>query len=355
MRNIVRIAEDSELAQYEDGTIIHVGLATGHNNGVDHDGFDHAAEYEMRKERGEFPFRNEGIRVHATKEHYRSEALVKAHWRSNAEDIERVLNDPESKYHKIAKAACVDLLGEGMFASIIKGSMPKFEYGGCKPELQIKSRDRSFYADVGVWDHRFPDTPMAFEISYKSPQTKERIKALADVGVIVYEIGIYNETLDAAKKGVIVNHSFYRKLMLQKRFRRIGVANGKSLLESRYVEVERRMREARMREEMQRAAEVRQSHVRIVQVQSSRQDVDAIDAARRARDMALQAKLGEDQRMPAYQVADRIKSEMADMDISVVRRFLGENSQRIEALRKREPALAIQVENLVKYMQITSR
>jgi hypothetical protein len=354
MRNIVRIAEDSELAQYEDGTIIHVGLATGHNNGVDYDGFDHAAEYEMRKERGEFPFRNEGIRVHATKEHYRSEALVKAHWRSNAEDIERVLNDPESKYHKIAKAACVDLLGEGMFASMIKGSMPKFEFGGCKPELHIKSGDRSFYADVGVWDHRFPDTPMAFEISYKSPQTKERIKALADAGVIVYEIGIYNETLDAAKKGVIVNHSFYRKLMLQKRFRRIGVANGKSLLESRYVEVEKRMREARMREEMQRAAEFKRSHVRVILGQKSHL-VQLREEALRAREMALQAKLDEDQRMPAYKVADRIKGEMADMDISVVRRFLGENSQRIEALRKREPAMAIQVENFVKYMQITSR
>ena len=38
MKNRERIAECSELAEYPDGTLVHVGMVTGHNDGIDEDG-----------------------------------------------------------------------------------------------------------------------------------------------------------------------------------------------------------------------------------------------------------------------------------------------------------------------------
>jgi len=251
MKNRKRIAECSELAEYQDGTLVHVGMVTGHNDGIDEDGFDHRKYFEAQKERGLYPQRIDGLRVTAVREHVSNGRDVKTHWRAFTEDLERILNDPESEYHKMAKEACLGLLRERKFNDIVKTKIPQFKFGGCQAELLINAGDRQFFADVGVWDHRSRNIPIAMEISYTSPQTKERISALSQSGTHVYNFDILERTRGQLKAGNEVNVQFYRELMLKKKFTFQEVTEVNTPLQAFYIGVA----ELKKAEEQRRAIE----------------------------------------------------------------------------------------------------
>jgi len=254
MKNKERIAECNELAEYPDGTLVHVGLATGHNDGIDEDGFNHRDYFEAQKERGLYPQRIDGIRVTAVQEHVNSGRDVKTHWRAFAEDLDRILNDPESEYHKMAKEACLGLLIERRFNDIVNKKIPEFEFGKCQAELLINADGRQFFADVGVWDHRSRNTPIAMEISYTSPQTRERISALSQSGTHVYNFNILERTRNQLKSGSNVSVKFYRELMLEKKFTFQLNTEVKTPLQAFYIGVAELKRAEEQRRAIERAA-----------------------------------------------------------------------------------------------------
>ena len=254
MKNKERIAECNELAEYPDGTLVHVGLATGHNDGIDEDGFNHRDYFEAQKERGLYPQRIDGIRVTAVQEHVNSGRDVKTHWRAFAEDLDRILNDPESEYHKMAKEACLGLLIERRFNDIVNKKIPEFEFGKCQAELLINADGRQFFADVGVWDHRSRNTPIAMEISYTSPQTRERISALSQSGTHVYNFNILERTRNQLKGGSNVSVKFYRELMLEKKFTLQLNTEVKTPLQAFYIGVAELKRAEEQRRAIERAA-----------------------------------------------------------------------------------------------------
>lgn len=256
MNNETRIAKEIELAQYPDGTLVHVGLVTGHNDGIDETGFDHKAFFEAQKANKVYPHRIEGIRVKAVRQHINDGKQVKPHWSAFAEDIERVLNDPESKYHKMAKDACIALLLEGNFNQIVKTPIPMLQFGGCQAELPIMAGGQQHYADVGLWDERFPQMPIAMEITYTSKQTKERILRLSQAGVHVYEFNILDRTRDALKCGVVVDVDFYRSQMMSNRFRLKSDTEVVNLLDAEYIRVAELIAEQKRKMAMDRAVEI---------------------------------------------------------------------------------------------------
>lgn len=256
MNNETRIAKDIELAQYPDGTLVHVGLVTGHNDGIDETGFDHKAFFEDQKANKVYPHRIEGIRVKAVRQHINDGKQVKPHWSAFAEDIERVLNDPESKYHKMAKDACIALLLEGKFNQIVKTPIPMLQFGGCQAELPIMAGGQQHYADVGLWDERFPQMPIAMEITYTSKQTKERILRLSQAGIHVYEFNILDRTRDALKCGVVVDVDFYRSQMMSNRFRLKSDTEVVNLLDAEYIRVAELIAEQKRKMAMDRAVEI---------------------------------------------------------------------------------------------------
>jgi hypothetical protein len=251
-----RIAKSDEFAAYEDGTFIHVGLARGHNGGIDEKGFNHQEVFEARKASGVYPYQIEGIRVTAVSEHTKNGTTIKPYWRGIAEDVERIINDPESNFHKMAKEACVGLLKEGKFNAIVKRPLQQFEFGGCALELPISADGRHHFADIGVWDHRFPDDPIAMEITYRSPQTKERIMRLSEAGVHVYDFNILDRTRNALREGRKVDIDFYRRLMLDKKFELKSGKESKLKLDALYLHVAMLKEQEERKLAMQKAAEL---------------------------------------------------------------------------------------------------
>ena len=258
MKNEERIAKESELAEYPDGTMVHVGLVTGHNDGVDEDGFDHRAFYQAQKDQGIYPQRIKGIRVNAVREHVNAGKNIKPYWSMIPEDVERIIKDPESIYHKMAKEACIGLLRERKFNDIVKTKIPQFEFGGCQAELPIMAAGYQHFADVGVWDHRFPKNPIAMEVTYTSRQTKERILRLTQAGIHVYNFDITQRTRNELREGREPSVKFYRDAMLKSKFSLKRDTECVLKLDAIYIEVARAKAEAERKRHMERAAAWRQ-------------------------------------------------------------------------------------------------
>lgn len=257
MKNEERIAKEVELAEYPCGTMVHVGLVTGHNDGIDESGFDHRAFFQEQKEKGIYPQRFAGIRVKAVREHVNAGKKVLPYWSMIPEDVERILNDPESVYHKMAKDACIGLLRERKFNDIVKTKLPLFEFGGCQAELPIAAAGHQHFADVGVWDHRFPNNPIAMEITYTSGQTKERILRLTQAGIHVYNFNIRDRTRDELREGREPSIKFYRDAMLKSKFSLRKDTESDLKLDAEYLNVARVKAEAERKREMDRAQERR--------------------------------------------------------------------------------------------------
>lgn len=253
----VRLAESKEFAVYEDGQFVHAGLVLGHNDGIDEQGFDHRALFQERKAQSVYPYRMQGVRVTAVKEHTNKGMIIKPYWRGMPEDVERIINDPESNFHKMAKQACIALLNEGKFNAIVSPQIRQFEFGGCAQELPIKAGEQQHFADVGVWDHRLPNNPIAMEVTYKSQQTKDRILRLSQAGVHVYNINILDRTREALRKGKIVNVDFYRQMMLAKKFQLKADTESTLALNALYIQVAMLKEQEERKLAMRKAAEIR--------------------------------------------------------------------------------------------------
>lgn len=242
-----RIAQRHELAYYADGTIVHVGLCVGMNGGIDGSGFNHKAEYERRRAQGEYPTRFNGIRMSAVTEHMRNNARVMAHWRAVTEDVQRVMNDPESDFHKMAKQACCELVHTGFFHDMTKKNLRSFRPDGAIIEMPITTNGVTYYADVGVWDNRFKQYPIAMEITYSSGQGSKRVADLIEAGIKVYEINIYQQTLNALKNGDKVDKDFYRTLMLYRGFRELSGVQHLPALDVEIIKLDDLLDEERLR------------------------------------------------------------------------------------------------------------
>lgn len=266
MENEKRIASAPELAVYPDGTMVHVGLVTGHNDGIDESGFDHRKLFDDYKKQGLYPHRISGIRVMAVKEAHFDGAKRKPHWRAFAEDVERIINDPESKYHKMAKEACISLLEERRFNDIVDDKIPEFEFGGCQAELPITADGKQHFADVGVWDHRQKDSPIAMEITYTSGQTKERILRLSQSGIYVYNFNILHRTRDQLTRGKDVDVKFYRDVMLRKKFSLKGDVDAVRPLKAFYLHVARLKEQEERRAAFEHIAMIRERKERLAMI-----------------------------------------------------------------------------------------
>lgn len=241
-----RIAQEHDLAYYVDGTIVHVGLCVGMNKGVDGNGFDHRAEYERRKDQGEYPTRFNDIRMSAVTEHMRNNARVVAHWRALAEDVQRVMHNHETDFHRMAKEACLELVQLGHFQELTRYNMRKFHVGDAQIEHPITAGDTTYYADVGVWDNRFPQFPIAMEITFTSGQSDKRLNDMIKAGVKVYEANIYNHTLQAAKDGVKIDHQFYKDYLMRRGFREQSSKDRRTLLDVEIIRLEQLLKRQQM-------------------------------------------------------------------------------------------------------------
>lgn len=247
----VKVAVVSEIARYDDGKTVHCALARGHNNGIDEHGVNHQELFEDRRDKGELPFITKGIQVTPVVGHVRDGVSIPSHWRSKAEDIEKFIlgggeAGGEGEAHRLAKQACLNLIEQGKIRSIIRGELPSgFHLGGQAPEVSIKVDDDIYFADVGAWDARFPDTPVVFEITNTSGQKAKRLKAMSDVGIRVYEIVIGPKVRSAARNGVEINVGFFESMMLKSKFRlRNGVSTDCAL--TRYIRIKEAEQEALM-------------------------------------------------------------------------------------------------------------
>lgn len=239
MANGIRIADTSEIAFYRDGTTLHVGLVTGHNNGTDEAGRNHKNEYDARRAAGEHPHQHYAdVAMHPVTSYTREDgAIVKAHWRTNAGDVDRLVISAESDFHKMAKQACYELLRDGKFNQMVKTGIKHFVFGSCAQEHPVRIGKDIFYADVGVWDLRFPGDPIAFEITYTSANSARKIDAFRENDTVLYSIKIYEATREEIKNGNLIDVQFYKDMMLRKRFHRLGVPN-KSRLEVEYIRIQ---------------------------------------------------------------------------------------------------------------------
>ena len=239
MANGIRIADTSEIAFYRDGTTLHVGLVTGHNNGTDEAGRNHKDEYDARRAAGEHPYQHYAdVAMHPVTSYTREDgAIVKAHWRTNAGDVDRLVISAESDFHKMAKQACYELLRDGKFNQMVRTGIKHFVFGSCAQEHPVRIGQDIFYADVGVWDLRFPGDPIAFEITYTSANSARKIDAFREGGTVLYNIKIYEATREEIKNGNLVDVQFYKDMMLRKRFHRLGEPN-KSSLEVEYIRIQ---------------------------------------------------------------------------------------------------------------------
>lgn len=250
-----RVANVSEIARYADGTTVHCGLAKGHNNGLHEDGSNHQYLYEQRLEKGELPFITQGIHVRPVVGHKRDGVDIPSYWRSEPGDIERFLEgtgNGEGEAHKLAKQACFELISEGKINRIVRGDLPKgFYLGGQKQELNVEVGEDTYFADVGVWDDRFPNAPIVFEVTNTSGQKAARLKAMSDVGIRVYEILIGSKVRTAAKNGIKVDVEFFRSMMLNSKFRlRNGASTDCAL--TQYIRVKEAEDAARERDRQAR-------------------------------------------------------------------------------------------------------
>jgi hypothetical protein len=252
-----RIAQEHDLAYYADGTIVHVGLCVGMNKGVDANGFDHRAEYEKRKDQGQYPTRFNGIRMSAVTEHMRNNARVVAHWRALAEDVQRVMHNHETDFHRMAKEACLELVQLGHFQELTRYNMRKFHVGNAQIEHPITAGDTTYYADVGVWDNRFPQFPIAMEITFTSGQSDKRLNDMIKAGVKVYEANIYNHTLQAAKDGVKIDHQFYKDYLMRRGFREQSSKDRRTLLDVEIIRLDELLRQKKLQREMEIASKAR--------------------------------------------------------------------------------------------------
>ena len=239
MANGIRIADTSEIAFYRDGTTLHVGLVTGHNNGTDEAGRNHKDEYDARRAAGEHPYQHYAdVAMHPVKSYTREDgAIVKAHWRTNAGDVDRLVVSAESDFHKMAKQACYELLRDGKFNQMVKTGVKHFVFGSCAQEHPVRIGQDIFYADVGTWDLRFPGDPIAFEITHTSANSARKIDAFRESGTVLYNINIDKATREEIKNGNLVDVQFYKDMMLRKRFHRLGEPN-KSSLEVEYIRIQ---------------------------------------------------------------------------------------------------------------------
>lgn len=267
MASIIKVADTSEIAFYRDGSNLHVGLVAGHNDGIDSEGRNHADEYQARRAAGEHPFQHyEDVAVHPVKSYRREDgAIVKAHWRTSAGDVDRLVAAAESDFHKMAKQACYELLRDGKFNQIVRTGIKHFVFSGCAQEHPVRIGADIFYADVGAWDARFYSDPVAFEITYTSANSARKIDAFRDNDMVLYNIKIYEATRQEIKDGNLIDVQFYKDMMLRKRFHRMGGPN-KSKLEVEYIriqeaidaaEFERRQGAAKFLREMSEAAQKR--------------------------------------------------------------------------------------------------
>ena len=276
-----KVAQVSEIARYEDGTMIHCALARGHNNGLDEQGVNHKEIYETRRDNGELPFITDEINVTPVVEHTRDGVRIHSHWRSRAEDVERFINGDnggEGKAHKLAKQACLELIDEGKIGRIVRTELPKgFSLGGRKDELKIVIGDMTYFADVGAWDARFPDAPVVFEVTNTSGQKAKRLKAMSDARIRVYEIVIGPKVRDAARKGIEINVQFFRNMILSSKFRlRNGASTDCALTE--YIKVQEAKEQAERKRAFKQARDLlvseRNIHRRQDQIQSFKDDLD---------------------------------------------------------------------------------
>lgn len=238
MESIIKVADTSEIAFYRDGANLHVGLVAGHNGGIDEAGRNHAEEYQARRAAGEHPFQHyEDVAVHPVKSYRREDgAIVKAHWRASASDVDRLVAAAESDFHKMAKQACYELLRDGKFNQIVRTGIKHFVFSGCAQEHPIRIGADIFYADVGAWDARFYSDPVAFEITYTSANSARKIDAFRENDMVLYNIKIYEATRQEIKDGNLIDVQFYKDMMLRKRFHRMGEPN-KSKLEVEYIKI----------------------------------------------------------------------------------------------------------------------
>lgn len=307
MKNEERIAKEVELAEYPCGTMVHVGLVTGHNEGIDESGFDHRAFFQEQKEKGIYPHRFAGIRVKAVREHVNAGKKVLPYWSMIPEDVERILNDPESVYHKMAKEACIGLLRERKFNDIVKQKLPLFEFGGCQAELPIVAAGHQHFADVGVWDHRFPNNPIAMEVTYTSKQTKERILRLTQAGIHVYNFNILDRTRNELREGREPSVKFYRDAMLKNKF---SLKEGEDVLKlnALYLDVARVKDEAERKREMERAQERRRMYARQEEEYRLRLQLDGWQSDVSQHKPKSVEEIAESNRQ-ARELADRIRRE----------------------------------------------
>ena len=312
--NITRIAQSDEWARYEDDTWVHCGLATDPDDNI-YEGVDHKALYEERKAAGEWPYRLPGLMLAAVKQHSRQVAVTKAHWRLMSVDVERVLNGM-TDYHKMAQDAVVMLLGERRIKELARdGALDWVEYGGCKVEKLTKSGRK---LDVGAWDRRYPDDLIAFEITYTSGQSLERVKELEADKVLVYERNIRQWTLDAVKSNIIPDVDFYAEKIKKSGFRRINSEDFEAGLSARYLKLKEaedaaRVRAAikekqrladlearREREERQRQAEIERRAKVAFELQRKRDAQRREDEAKRKAENAIKEQQEEQRRAERY-------------------------------------------------------
>ena len=283
MANGIRIADTSEIAFYRDGTTLHVGLVTGHNDGTDEAGRNHADEYNARRAAGEHPHQHyEDVAMHPVKSYTREDgAIVKAHWRTNAGDVDRLVVAAESDFHKMAKQACYELLRDGKFNQMVRTGIKHFVFGRCAQEHPVRIGQDIFYADVGVWDLRFPGDPIAFEITYTSGNSARKIDAFRESNTVLYNIKIYEATREEIKNGNLVDVQFYKDLMLRKRFHRLGEPN-KSSLEVEYIRIQEAIDAAEFERRQWAAKYLRETSevARLISEKAARER----DAARDAQD-----------------------------------------------------------------------
>lgn len=329
---LYKVAEDRELAEYHDGTIVHVGLAAGNNNGVDEDGVDHRLIFETRKAAGELPSRFKGIRLTAVSQHVRDGVLIKPYWRAMPEDVERIIASHESDFHMMAKSACIELLEHGLFPMMLRSPLRQFRASGWQEELTVgRSGHR---ADIGVWDDRHPKFPIALEIKFSHGQSKSRIDALLEDKVKVFEISIRNATLDALKDGEIVDERFYSGLIMSRKFRPVGPKDFISDFEIEYLHVEEAMRQKRQREAIMRAAAYRDAEYRPAPTQTSTVSNEEMQQWREAQ------QAYEDQREEMLRQRRMKQEEDALRSREAAQRVREAEQAKIEEARKLDESIA---------------
>jgi len=304
----VKVADVREIAQYDDGTTVHCGLAKGHNNGLDEEGFNHQYLYEDRMSKGELPFITRGIRVRPVVGHQRDGVNIPSYWRSDPGDIDRFLDGSglgEGEAHKMAKQACFELISESKIHRIVRGDLPKgFYLGGQKQELNVQVGGETYFADVGAWDDRFPNAPIVFEVTNSSGQKADRLKAMSDAGIRVYEILIGAKVRKAVQDGIKIDVGFFRSMMLKSRFRlRNGASTDCTL--TKYIMVKEA--EEAAKERHLRAKSERHVEAKLPEVDES--------VSKSARSIEYVRRVG------PHVAADRLLDRIRSADTSGVRAF----------------------------------